>query len=378
MGGMTLFATPAMGREALAEPWAIVDTLAQGMIAARTAPGLSLCARRRGRTLFSKGYGLADLETGGLVTPATVFRVGSLAKQFTAAVLLLLAEEGRLSLSDALVRWVPTFPRAREITLREMMGHTSGLGDYTKMPFEMLKQRARLDYGAEALVQEMAATNPLFVYEPGAAWAYSNTAYVLLGLVIERASGRSYADLLRERLFEPLGLARTAVDSASEVVPDRASGYTYAKAAPGLFDHAAYISLSYVGAAGALRSTPDELCRWHELLLSGRVLAPENLRQMTTPVRTRRGDLPLEVTSRAVVKTENPVRHGFGLNLDPERSRRCLAHAGNIFGFSAQLRSYPNDGVTVALVVNTDSSPDLGSATRTLREAMLSAALQTS
>lgn len=345
------------------------------MIASRTAPGLSLCARKHARTLFSRGYGSANLETGRSVTPASVFRVGSLAKQFTAAVLLLLAEQRRLSLADPLHRWIPSFPRAREITLREMMGHTSGLGNYTTMPFDLLMQRARLEYSADALVQEMASTSPLFVFEPGTAWAYSNTAYVLLGLVIERASGQAYPEVLRDMIFKPHGLAQTAVDLAGEVVPDRASGYTYAENAPGRFNHAAYISMSYVGAAGALRSTPAELCRWHELLLGGQVLTPSSLRQMLTPVRARSGALPLEV-AKAGAEGGEPVRHGFGLNLDPVRGKRQVGHAGNIFGFNAQLRSYPDDGVTLAMVVNTDGSPDLAKAIRTLREAILTAALQ--
>lgn len=349
-------ATMARAVPASAGAWNGVDEAANRGIAERKAPGLQISVMRDGALVYSKGFGLANLEIRVPVFPTSVFRVGSLVKQFTGAAILLLAEDGRLSLDDRLARFLPDFPRAGEITLRQMLNHTSGLGNYTETPSPRgFLQDSRPDYDDAALIAAMQAISPLYAFEPGTGWAYSNTAYILLGLVIARASGRSYAQFLRERLFAPHGLARTAIDDAAEIVPGRVSGYTPDPDAGSGFGNASFISMTYAGAAGALRSTTDDLCRWHDLLLlRGRILRPASLEAMTTPARLANGELP-SVAGASADAPRIPLLYGMGLGVGRTRDgRRLLAHTGGIQGFSALLRTYVAEKVTIAMAVNSD------------------------
>lgn len=348
-------ASAAMIRSAAAAagPWGAVEAAAERGIAEQKAPGLQLSVMRDGALVYSKGFGLANLEIRTPVFATSIFRMGSLAKQFTAAAMLLLAEDGRLSLDDRLARFLPDFPRAGEISLRQMLNHSSGLGNYTETPSPRgFLQDSRPDYDDAALIAAMRAIEPLYAFEPGTGWAYSNTAYILLGLVVARASGRSYAQFLRERLFAPHGLVRTAIDDAAEIVPGRVSGYT---PVPGGFANASFISMSYAGAAGALRSTTDDLCRWHDLLLlKGRVLRPASLEAMTAPGRLASGELP-SVAGASAEAPRIPILYGLGLGIGRTRGgRRLLAHVGGIQGFSAMLRTFVAEKVTIAMAANSD------------------------
>lgn len=349
-----LAAGPVLARASL--DWSSVDALAAKVVADGLTPALSLAFAKHGEILFSKAYGLANLETGAAATTTGACRIGSVTKQFTAAAILLLAEDGKLSIDDRLSKFVPDFPRAADITLRQMLGHTSGLGNYTDTtPPEKFLQNSRTDYDRAGLLAALKVVTPVQVFEPGAAWAYSNTAYVLLGLVIETASGMPWGAFMKARIFDPLGLTRTAEDNAADVVPGRYSGYS-AKPKGG-WENASFISMTFPGAAGALRSTPEEVCRWQAALLGGKLLKPDSLKAMTTPVRLNNGELPT-APGGAPDAPKVPLRYGFGLQIGDLAGKPFVGHGGGIQGFSSFSRTYTALGFNIATVVNCDSQPD--------------------
>ena len=335
---------------------------AQAPIDAGATPGLQFAAWRGGDVVFSQGFGQANLETGTPLTPASVLLVGSVTKQFTAAVMLQLQQEGRLSLDDALARYRPDIPRAQDLILRRMLNHTSGLGNYTDRPDRAeLMQAARADRTTAQNVAEVVAHQPFMAYEPGQGWAYSNSAYVLLGALIEQIDGRSLAEAMKARLFDPLGLADTALDEAARVVRHRASGYTPHPG--GGFDNAAYVSMTFPAGAGALRSTCDDLCRWSEALHGGRVLDADGLHQMLTPGRLIDGSMPLN--RRGLARD-----YGLGLVVT-ERPRlgRVAMHDGDIMGFSAIVCRFLDTGLNAAVVSNCDAHGDFEALLAGLRTA---------
>jgi D-alanyl-D-alanine carboxypeptidase len=360
--------------------FAAVDAMGAALVADRVVPGLSVAVMRAGRIVYEKCFGFANLETSTPVTPDCVFRVGSVSKQFVASAIALLAEEGKLSYEDRLSKFLPLFPRAGDVTLRQMLTHTSGLGNYTEtQPREAFFRQARTDYSSAELLAAMANTSPLFKSEPGTAWAYSNTAYVLLGLVVETVAGEPYGKFLSRRLFEPVGMTQTAVDDAYDVVPHRASGYTSKPGAPGVYRNADFISMTYPGAAGAMRSTPADLCRWHAALLGGRVVKPDTLQTMLTPVRLKNGELPVAPPSPgdAADAPKKPMKYGFGLFLGEFEGHDFVEHGGGIFGFITQFRSFWPQQVTFAAVVNYDGFASLAEMKRIeeLRDSAVRAAL---
>ncbi|QQQ17945.1 beta-lactamase family protein [Brevundimonas vitis] len=329
--------------------WARIRAMGEAIIAEGLTPGLQISVRQGAEVVFQQGFGQANVETATPMTASSVLRIGSLTKQFTAATLLLLEAEGRLSLTDPLSRFLPDFPRAADLTLERMLDHTSGLGNYTDAAsLNTFLQAGRPDRSMAEMVEIMKASPGLQAFEPGTGWAYSNTAYVLLGAVIEKASERRYDVAMKERLFTPLGLNDTAVDDASQIVAQRGSGYT-PTLAPGVFQNASFISMSYPGAAGSMRSTTTDLCRWHQALLGGKVLSAAALARMLTPATLADGSLPMQGGS--------PIRYGLGLSIGEAAGRSLISHSGGIQGFSAYLGSYPDNGLTVATIVNVDGGP---------------------
>ena len=369
------------GAAAKPDAFAAIDAMATALVDKQVTPGLSLAVMRGGRLLHARGYGSANLETGTPVSAETVFRVGSVSKQFIATAIALLAEEGKLGFDDPLSKYLPLFPRAGDITLRQMITHTSGLGNYTEtQPREKFYVQARTDYADPALLAAMAETSPLFKSEPGTAWAYSNTAYVLLGLVVEVVSGQPYGAFLKQRLFAPAGMTDTSVDDAGDVVPHRANGYSAKPDHPREFRNADFISMTFPGAAGAMRSTAADLCRWHAALLGGRIVKPETLQVMLTPARLKNGELPDSPMPPNAPKDapKKPMKYGFGLFLGEFEGHDYIEHDGGIFGFISMLRSFWPQQVTVALLINYDgfASPAELASVQAVRDAAGRAALQ--
>ena len=351
--------------------WAEVEAVAGKLVADRAIPGVSICIARRGTPLFVKGYGWADIETRTPMDRASVCRIGSITKQFTASVILQLAQEGKLSLDDKLAVYLPDFPNAQRLELRRMLSHTSGLGNYTAVRPDLFLQASRTDRDTPALVEAMKPTSEKLAYEPGTDWRYSNTAYVLLGVVIEKVTGLPYAKAMEGRLFAPLGLCNTAVDDAAKVVPNRASGYSNDKKAESGFDNASFIAMSFPGGAGNLRSTAQDLCDWHAQLLGGKVLAPESLKAMLTPVTLNDGKLPTGPDGKG---GRQDVRYGFGLAFEDVEGHPTVGHGGGIQGFASYVETFTDLGVTWVTLINTDSGPrETTGLSKAIRKAILAA-----
>jgi CubicO group peptidase (beta-lactamase class C family) len=377
-GALTLalgaIATAARAAET-PSPWAAVDAAATRLIADKASPGVSVSVMKAGRLVYSRGFGLANLETGTAAGPTSIYKIGSITKQFTAAALLSLQEQGKLSVDDPLSRFFPDFPRGGEITLRQMLTHTSGLGNYTNTaPPEAFIQEARLDYDAAALYKLMQGTKPLFAHEPGMVWDYSNTAYVLLGLIAEKVAGEPYGAFYKRRLFDRAGLVDTAVDDAAQVVARRAFGYTPRVGTPvgadaSGFDNASFISMTIPGGAGSMRSTSEDLCRWHVALFAGKIIGADSLRAMTTPNRLKDGSLP------KAAEDGKPVEYGFGLGTNTIEGRRVIGHGGGINGFSSTLQTFQAEGASYAVLFNCDGGAKLSLDGKALREAVARAAL---
>jgi CubicO group peptidase (beta-lactamase class C family) len=355
--GLAALAAPALGAvpASAADAQAGVDAAAQAFVAGRIAPGVQVAIFRAGAPVLSRGYGLANLETGMPVDPTSIFQIGSVTKQFTAAQLLLLVEAGKLSVEDKLAKVFPDFPRASEISLRQILTHTAGLGDYANAKdLATLKRRSRVEYSSEELYDAMKQqTDPLFIAEPGTKRAYSNTGYVLLGLLIEKVAGAPYAKVMRDGVIARAGLTHTAFDDLSEVLPGRVCGYTPDANAPSGYDNAPDHSMTYPGGAGCLRSTCEDLCQWHRALLSGRVISEANLEQMLTPARLANGQIP---TAKSTPGEGPPklIEYGFGIGLGHDEHGAFIAHSGGIFGFLSELRTYRDGPVSIARIVNSD------------------------
>jgi CubicO group peptidase (beta-lactamase class C family) len=317
------------------------------------SPGMVVAASDARGVLFSRSYGQADLEHGAPIRPDTVFQIASVTKQFTAAAVLLMVEDGRLSLDDRLSQHVPEFPGGDRVTIRHLLTLTSGIPDYAEDPAgDRIKSVPKTP---SEMVAWIAQLRPAFNFEPGAGWGYSNSNYVLLGLVVERVSGESLASVFRKRLFDPARMTRTAFDDPTEVVLHRAQGYRKAKAAASGFANAAWISPTIPGAAGGLRSTAGDLLLWTRALFDGRILKPESLALMTTPGRLTDGRTNKNGMPVPMQKGWNSD-YGLGLFLGSPDGRRRFWHAGDVDGFASWLAYYPDRGLAVVILQNSQSA----------------------
>jgi len=298
------------------------------------AVGLSVAVARGAEFVYSKAHGSADLEFAIPADEQTMFRIGSVTKQFTATAILKLAERGKLSVDDPLTRFLPDYPtHGHELTLRHLLTHTGGVPSYTNLGPKWEVNIAR-ELPDEELVALWKDLPPDFA--PGEKWSYSNSGYYLLGMVVAKVSGKSYADFLRETFFEPLELARTRYDSNSEVIPNRAQGYAFED---GELANDGLIGMSQPGAAGALISTAGDLVRWQQALVSGRVVKPESYEEMTLPFLLANG---------------RETSYGLGLSLDQQAGQRCVWHGGGINGFNSVLLYFPDAQLHVAVISNSE------------------------
>jgi D-alanyl-D-alanine carboxypeptidase len=351
LGGITAAATPRAAVAAAASDtrWQPLASRIQQAITDKMLPSLQLAVMQEGKLIYSAAYGSANFETQSAATTSSIYRIASCSKQFTAAGILALAEEGRLSVDDKLANFIPDFPQADTVTLRQILSHTAGLGNYTRTnPREAFFQIARSDRTDAQMLDLIKASEPVYIAKPGTGWSYSNTGFVLLAAIIGRLTQAPYGEYLRTRIFDKAGLSRTRVDDASEIVVGRVSGYTQDKNAPSGFRNASFISMTYTGGAGSVRSTAEELCAWHAALLGGKVLRQGSVDQMLTPARLSNGELP------PVSDRPDPMEYGFGLALTNMNGHRAIAHRGTIQGFRSDLATVIKERISVAYIINTD------------------------
>lgn len=310
-----------------------IDALAKQTITDGVAAGLVVAVAEQGSPPFERGYGLGNIEWNAPVTSDTVFRVGSITKQFAAAGVLLLVEQKKLSLDDQLAKFFPDFPRGDEVTLRQLMNHTSGLRSY---PNPTTRTIIRVGITVPEMMKHLAGMG--YDFDPGTRWEYSNSNYFVIGAVIEQVGGQSFREFARQRLFEPLGLTHTAIDNNDEIVLRRASGYFRDPARKGVFENAEYVHMSVPHAAGALRSTAGDLIKWTTALHGGRVLSKTSYKEMTTP---------------ASVPGKEDAPYGLGLHLIEQHGHRVIYHEGGIDGFEASLTYVIDSRTTVVVLANT-------------------------
>lgn len=312
-------------------------------------PGGAVEVTQGGQVVFAKAYGAANLELSAPSRLDTVFRIGSLSKQFTAVAVLLLAEDGKLSLDDPVSKYVPEFPAAGTVPIRRLLNHTSGIADYVGS--EGFETKTRLAHSPVELVRWIASLEHPITAPPGQRWEYSSSNYAIAGLIVERVSGQPLGQFLQTRMFNPLGMNRTRMDDALEVAPGRASGYDPVEGHPGRFRNAHFVDMTVPYAAGGLRSTVGDLATWEGALVHGRVLRPDSYRQLVTPARLSDGSLP--TTEGA------PTRYGLGVSVPEPPPRPTLSHTGAIDGFTSSLDYYAGPDATVVVLVNGSPSPSL-------------------
>ncbi len=300
------------------------------------SPGVSVAVQRAGEVLFAEGFGFADLENEVPATAATVYRIGSVTKQFTAAAAMLLVEEGKLDLAADFTDYLPDYDaRGFRIPVERLLNHTSGIKGYTEMP--EFWSRARLDLDHREMMDLFSA--PPFEFEPGDRYQYNNSGYYLLGVLLERLSGASYAAFLEKRFFEPLALRDTHYLDNDPIIPGRAEGY---EALPGGgFRNDDPVSMRLPYAAGSLGSSVLDLLAWQRALVEGRAVRPESRDRMTA-----RGEL---------IGGE-PIDYGYGLGLGREHDLAKISHGGGINGFRAQLAWYPDVQLGIAVLANAGSA----------------------
>ena len=298
-------------------------------------PGAVVIVVKDGKTLFRKAYGMANLELGVPLQPDMVFRLGSITKQFTAAAILLLAEEGKLNVQDRIEKHLPGYPtHGHTITIEHLLTHTSGIQSYTGMPGWM-RDRIMTPMKPEEIIEGFKKEPMNFA--PGERWAYNNSGYILLGAIIEKVSGKSYEAFVKERIFDPLGMTSSYYDNSEPIIKKRAAGYTGDAKEP---RNARYLSMTQPYAAGSLASTVDDLARWDQALVTGKILKLESLAMAWKPY---------------VLKGGEPTTYGYGWGPAKLRGRKSIAHGGGIFGFSTFALTLPDDKVYVAVLCNSDA-----------------------
>ena len=347
---LALQAPPAMSQALSEQSIAAVEGAMSRAVDTGWTPGGVIAVARGGKLVFARGYGRANLETGTPATPDTVFRIGSLTKQFTAAAVLLLAQDGRLRIDDPVGKHLSEFPQGDRTTIRQLLTHTSGIADYVGRAYE---RETLFPHTSDQLVAYVLAKSPLHDFSPGTQWQYSSSNYALAGAIVERVSGMSLSAFLKTRIFDPLGMASTALDNSRDVVPHRASGYDRT---PLGFANARAISMTVPFAAGGIRSTARDLLVWTDALTHGRVLNGDSYRLMTTPVRLSDGSLPSQVSPDGV---RRPVSYGMGLFIGGDAAHPDLWHEGAIDGFTSHLGHFGRSDIDVAILLNTPPSDHL-------------------
>lgn len=305
-----------------------IDQNVKAVMTDQQIPGVSVAIIKNGTPLYVKGYGFANVEHQVPVKPETVFQSGSIGKQFTATAVMILVEEGKLALDDKIRKYFPDAPDAwKEITIRHLLSHTSGMGDYPEQ-FDY-----RRDYTEDDFMKMIMAT-PL-KSQPGEKWEYSNLAYVTLGVLIGKLTGKHYGEFLRERVFQPLGMTTARVISEEDIIPNRASGYSLRG---GALKNQRWVSPSINSTAdGALYLTAVDMTKWEAGLSSEKILKQSSYEQMWAPTRLNSGQT---------------VGYGFGWEISGKDKRRVISHGGAWQGFKSFIARYPDDNLTIAVFAN--------------------------
>jgi len=305
-----------------------VDDYIRTVLAERHAPGAAVAVVKNGRVVKIKGYGLASVEFGVPVTKDTVFEIGSVSKQMTAAGILLLVEEGKVSLDAPISTYLPETPEAwKDVTVRHLLTHTSGVKSYTSLTGFELSRRVKID----GFIKQLSP-HPL-EFQPGERNIYSNSGFNLLAYIIETQSGKPYMQFMRERIFAPLGMTRTADRDPQFIIPNRAVGYEWSIDRLTGRDG----NLTDLMGAGSIVSTITDMVKWDAALNGKNFLKPESR---------------AEWWKQYIFTSGKPSVYGFGWRISEIRGRKLIGHTGQTAGFGAANFRYDDDGVTVIVLTN--------------------------
>jgi CubicO group peptidase (beta-lactamase class C family) len=308
-----------------------IDSLISAQIPMQE-PGVAVAVLKAGQIVHYQGYGLANLEWQQPITPHTVFGLGSTTKPFTATAIMLLKQQGNLYLDDPIQFYLPEYPTGEhQVTLRHLLTHTSGIPNFVTRP-GFWAHHAYVDASLEAVVAQFKDLP--FDFEPGTRYSYSNSGYVLLGLVLERLTNLSYAEVIQQRILAPLGMTHSYYLEPESIIPWRASGYERTDQG---YQHARDAAAVVKYAAGGLGSTLEDLLLWDAALREERLLDHTTQACMEAPLRLADG------------RTEN---YGLGWGLGHYRQRRYACHAGGVPGYSAFLGRFPEESVTIIILSN--------------------------
>jgi CubicO group peptidase (beta-lactamase class C family) len=312
----------------------VVDSLARDFVADRThgSPGVSIAVVRGSDTLVMKGWGMVDLENDVPATAQTVYRIGSITKQFTSSAVMQLMQDGKVQLGDSIGTYLPALPAAwRVATVRQLLNHTSGIPSYTGIGERWVRR-----WGEEMPPDTLVAltANDSMWFAPGTSWRYDNSGYVVLGMLIEKVTGNSWATDLENRFFKPLGLTSTENCLTTPLIRHRAQGYEPTKDG---WQNAQYLAMTQPYAAGALCSTVGDLAKWDHALGTGQVVTPASYTQMTTAEGAA---------------SRGRLQYGFGLSRDTLGGQQVIRHNGGINGFISDNAWFPEVQMSVTVLTN--------------------------
>ena len=327
-----------------------IDAIVEAPIKAGNVAGASVAVVKGSETLVMKGYGFADLELDVPTPPGATYEIGSVTKQFTAASILLLAEQGKLSLDDDLTKFLPDYPtQGNRVTIRRLLNHTSGIKGYTEIPefreFQVLKK-------PRPELVKLFGDKP-FDFKPGEEQIYNNSAFFLLGLIIEKASGKTYEEFVKEHLFDRVGMKDSYYCSERTIRKNHAHGYDTDRNGLVL---KAYLDHTWPYAAGSLCSNAIDLVAWNKALHGGKVLKADSYREMTSPGTLNDG---------------TRTRYGMGISLSDTDGRRTIFHGGGINGFLSESAFYPDDDLVIVVLLNTAGPVGPRELARQIAEAVL-------
>ena len=354
--GTAALAAPATGGSVTIARPADFKTDADALLQASypaDGPGVAVIVTRGGRVIYTSGRGLADLETRRAITPDTPFRLGSIAKQFTAATVLQLVKEGVLSLDDPISRFLPDFPQpGATATVRQLLNHSSGVQDFSKIPGWMGSEPSLRPHSTADLVAlTISRPSPS---APGQRWEYNNGGYVLLGAIIEKVTGKAWHEAVNERIARPLGLSSLVYAGADEAGSARARGYS---GEAGSFRPARGVHMSVAHAAGGLVASVSDMAKWAQALHGGRVVSPALYQEMIQPAQLADG---------------STQPYGFGLRLQKIRGLAAYVHGGAGRGLDTDSVYVPSEELFVAVFANSD---DLGVAPSSVTRRLAAMAL---
>lgn len=326
-GALTIAAQPNLSTK--------IDRYLKAEMAKQKIPGISLAVLRHGRVVLLRSYGLANVEHRVPVKAETIFQSGSIGKQFTAAAVMILVQDGKLSLDDQITKFFPDAPPTwSKITVRHLLNQTSGMGDY---PPEIDLRR---DYTEEDLLSHFKKT-PL-AFEPGTKWDYSNAGYATLGILVRKVTGKFYGDFLQERIFRPLGMTTARVISEADIVPNRAAGY---RLLDGELKNQEWVSPSTNSTAdGSLYFSIVDLAKWDAALYREMPLKQLSLTQIWSP---------------ALLPEGKRKSYGFGWHTDTLHGRRVVYHGGAWQGFKSSIIRFLDDQLTIIFFANSWDTNDV-------------------